>query len=112
MSEKLRLRATMTVEVEYKVLVHGTDNWQKVIEMEQKGFNQDPANLLNYDGAQHWVNVKDITNATTDQMIDEVPIAPWSPDFNVAETQTDRITRAIEIPLDSNKQSEPGAKNA
>lgn len=107
----MRLRATMTVEVEYEVdISFSTNDPQKVIEMEQKGFDQDPANLLNYDGAQHWVNVEDITSATTDQWIDEVPIAPWSPDFNVAGTQTGHITRTIEILPNSNP--EPGEKDA
>jgi len=94
----MKLRATMTVEVEYEVNMANTDDPQKIVDMEQEGFDQDPVNLLNYDGAKHWVDVEDITNAVIDQLIDEVPIPPWSPDFNVAGTQTGRVTRTIETP--------------
>jgi len=102
----MRLRATMTVEVEYEVDMgdYGTDNPQKIVEMEQMSFDKDPADLLGRDEAQHWVDVQDITNATTDQLIDEILTGPWSLDFNVAETQTGRITRTIEISPDSDKQ--------
>lgn len=117
MSEKLRLRATMTVEVEYEVDIADTDDPQKIVDMEQMSFDQDPADLLGRDEAQHWVDVEDITYATTDQ-IDEVPIPPWSPDFNVTETQTGRITRTIETPPDEpdepdepDKSDEPNKPN-
>ncbi len=69
MSKKLRLRATMTVEVEYEVDMadYGTDDPQKIVEMEQMSFARDPADLLGRDYAQHWVDVDNITGATTDQ---------------------------------------------
>ena len=71
MNEKLRLRATMTVEVEYEVLIHDTDDPQKVVDMEQMSFDKDPADLLGRNEAQHWVDVQDITGATTDQQVDD-----------------------------------------
>ncbi len=87
MREKLRFRATMTVEVEYEVVMcdYGTDDSQKIVEMEQMSFDRDPADLLDRDGAQHWIDVEDITNATT-------PTCPCAhPKFNVKGCQTGRI---------------------
>jgi len=58
----MKLRATMTVEVEYEVDManYGTDDPQKIVEMEQMSFDQDPADLLGRDTAQHWVDVEEI----------------------------------------------------
>lgn len=104
MKERLRLRATMTVEVEYEVDITDTDDPQKVVDTERTIFDQAPANLLYRNGAKHRVNVENITDATTDQLIGKIPIAPWSPEYTHIGTQTGRITRTIEIP--------PGAKDA
>jgi len=67
MNEKLLLRATMTVEVEYEVDMDSfdTDDVRKIVQMEQMDFDRDPADLLGRDEAQHWVDVENITGATT-----------------------------------------------
>jgi len=82
MSEKLRFRATMTVEVEYEVDIDmdsfGADDIQTIIRMEQMCFDQDPADLLGRDEAQHWVDVENITGATTDQQVDDDEFWPGS----------------------------------
>ena len=82
----MRLRATMTVEVEYEVDTahYGTDDPQQIVQMEQMSFDQDPVELLGRDNAQHWVDVEDITNATT-------PICQCAhPKFNIKGCQTGR----------------------
>lgn len=73
----------MTVEVEYEVnpADYGTDDPQKIVEMDQMSFDREPVDLLGHDSAQHWVDVDDITNATTDQ----------HPEFNIEGCQTGRI---------------------
>jgi len=50
MSKKLRLQATMIVEVEYEVdpAAYGTDDPQQIVKMDQKSFSQNPANLLGW----------------------------------------------------------------
>jgi len=52
----------MVVEVEYEVNPddYGTDDPQKIIEMEQISFNQNPAYLLGQDTAQHWADVENL----------------------------------------------------
>ena len=59
----MRLRATMTVEIEYEVNPddYGTDDPQKIVEMDQMDFDQNPVELLGHDSAQWWVDVEDIT---------------------------------------------------
>lgn len=92
-NEKLRLRATMTVEVEYEVdtASFGTDDPQKVVELEQMSFDRDPADLLSRDEAQHWIDVEDVTNAITPQVNNDVkpPLR-----FNVKGCQTGRVPNA------------------
>ena len=65
MSEKLRLRVTMTVEAEYEVDMadYDTDNPQRIVWRHQGSFEENPYGLLEIDGAKWWVNVEDITNA-------------------------------------------------
>lgn len=97
MGEKLRLRATMTVEVEYEVDMddYGTDDPWKIVQMDQMDFDQDPADLLGRDEAQHRVDVEDITMQTTDQQQPSGPQAAKAhrrhPEFNIKGTRTSRI---------------------
>ena len=97
MSEKLRLRATMTVEVEYEVdsADYGTDDPQKIIQMDQESFDENPEAILGMDEVQWWIDVEDITNATTDQqpMGPEVAKAHLRhPEFNIKGTLSGRMS--------------------
>jgi len=85
----------MIVEVEYEVdpAAYGTDDPQPIIEMEQMSFDQDPADLLGRDEAQHWVDVEDITNATTPQQPSGPEVAKAHlrhPKYNIEGTLTGR----------------------